>query len=189
MSRARPDDKGFGGGLTPASPSGLHNYLFCDDARACAELPLDRGVAPRVSAQPGDLVAFGHGTCRPADPDWPSLAMRGLAAPALLKFALARTASCRRFAGSSDFAPFRGRRGLRRPVEHDLTAIAAAHRLETFEEPARGQAVGDDLAHVKAAFQHRDHLVPGLEHLAAVDALEGQLLEDDLVPVDEHRLR
>ena len=57
------------------------------------------------------------------------------------------------------------------PVEHDLTAIAAAHRLETFEEPARGQAVGDDLAHVKAAFQHRDHLVPGLEHLAAVDAL------------------
>ena len=30
----------------------------------------------------------------------------------------------------------------------------------------------------------RDHLVPGLEHLAAVDALEMQHLEDHLVPVD-----
>ena len=40
------------------------------------------------------------------------------------------------------------------------------------QEFARRQPVGDDLAHVEAALQHRDHLVPGLEHLAPVDALD-----------------
>src|SRR5208337_1083107 len=56
-------------------------------------------------------------------------------------------------------------RSLRRqPVEHDLAAVAAAHGLEAFQEPARRQAVGDDLAHVEPALEHGDHLMPGLEH-------------------------
>ncbi len=46
------------------------------------------------------------------------------------------------------------------------------------------QAVRDDRADVETALNEGDHLVPGLEHLAAVDALQRQHLEDDLVPVD-----
>ena len=42
----------------------------------------------------------------------------------------------------------------------------------------------DDAADVEPALQHRRHLVPGLEHLAPVDALDHETLEDDLVPVD-----
>ena len=37
---------------------------------------------------------------------------------------------------------------------------------------------------VEPALQHRDHLVPGLEHLPAVDALQHEALEDHLAPVD-----
>ena len=59
-----------------------------------------------------------------------------------------------------------------------------AHRREALREIVRRQAVGDDLAHVEAALQHGDHLVPGLEHLAAVDALDGERLEHDRGPVD-----
>jgi hypothetical protein len=44
--------------------------------------------------------------------------------------------------------------------------------------------VGDEARHVEIALKQRDHPVPGLEHLAAVDALKRQHLEDDLVPVD-----
>ena len=42
----------------------------------------------------------------------------------------------------------------------------------------------DDRADVQPALQHGSHLVPGLEHLAAVDALHVEALEDDLVPGD-----
>ena len=37
---------------------------------------------------------------------------------------------------------------------------------------------------VEAGFQHHGHLVPGLVHFAAVDALDGEHVEDDLAPVD-----
>jgi hypothetical protein len=45
--------------------------------------------------------------------------------------------------------------------------------------------MGDDLAHVKPAFQQRDHLVPGLEHLAPIDALDGERGGGDAEGVDE----
>ena len=44
--------------------------------------------------------------------------------------------------------------------------------------------MGDDAGDVEAALEHDGHLVPGLVHLAAVDAADGELVEDDLVPVD-----
>ncbi len=45
--------------------------------------------------------------------------------------------------------------------------------------------MGDDGADVQAVFQHGQHLVPGLEDLAAIDALDDQRLEHDAVPVDQ----
>src|SRR6188474_3894921 len=42
----------------------------------------------------------------------------------------------------------------------------------------------DNRRYIEPALQHRRHLVPGLEHLAAVDALDDEALEDHLVPVD-----
>jgi hypothetical protein len=47
-----------------------------------------------------------------------------------------------------------------------------------------GKLVRQHRAEVEAAEDHLGHLVPGLEHLAAVDALDGDALEDDLVPID-----
>ena len=66
---------------------------------------------------------------------------------------------------------------------------AAAHRLEAGLEVVDADAVGDQPGNIEPALQQRDHLVPGLEHLAAVDALERQALEDDLVPVDRDARR
>mmetsp|Transcript_85169 Transcript_85169/g.244467 ORF Transcript_85169/g.244467 Transcript_85169/m.244467 type:complete len:357 (-) Transcript_85169:188-1258(-) len=42
---------------------------------------------------------------------------------------------------------------------------------------------------VEAADEHALHLVPGLEHLPAVDALDLQALEDHVVPIDGELLR
>ena len=47
----------------------------------------------------------------------------------------------------------------------------------------------DDRADVQPALQHGGHLVPGLEHLTAVNALHVQALEDDLIPRDAGVLR
>ena len=44
----------------------------------------------------------------------------------------------------------------------------------------------DDRIHVEAALQHARHLVPGLEHLASIDAFQDQAFEDHVVPVDRH---
>ena len=46
------------------------------------------------------------------------------------------------------------------------------------------EAVRDDRAIVESALDHDGHLVPGLVHLATVDALDRQHVEDDRVPVD-----
>ena len=46
------------------------------------------------------------------------------------------------------------------------------------------EVVGEDRRHVEAALEHAAHLVPGLEHLSAVDALEDEALEDHAAPVD-----
>jgi hypothetical protein len=48
--------------------------------------------------------------------------------------------------------------------------------------------VRNDGLDVEARLEHDGHLVPGLIHLAAVDALDGEHVEDDGVPVDGHGL-
>ena len=50
------------------------------------------------------------------------------------------------------------------------------------------EAVRDDRADVQARLEHDGHLVPGLVHFPAVDALDGEHVEDDRVPVDGHFL-
>src|SRR5437868_15530491 len=67
---------------------------------------------------------------------------------------------------------FRWNDGLRRdrpslPVEHDLAGAALQHRLEAGLEVGIGHAVGDDRGESETGLDHRRHLVPGLEHLAA----------------------
>src|SRR4029450_6818680 len=81
-----------------------------------------------------------------------------------------------------------------RPVEDDLAALPRAHGLEPpglarLVVLGGGEAVGPHRRHVEPALEHGHHLVPGLEHLPAVHALEHQALEDDLVPVDGDRGR
>src|SRR5437867_154132 len=74
------------------------------------------------------------------------------------------------------------------PVQHDLPALTRAHDLERLRELLRRETVRDHRGDVEAALQHRAHAVPGLEHLATVDPLQGEAAEDHLVPVDRDLL-
>ncbi len=46
--------------------------------------------------------------------------------------------------------------------------------------------MGDNRRQVQTRLDQCRHLVPGFEHLAAVDTFDEQPLEDNLVPVDRH---
>src|SRR5580704_910439 len=65
------------------------------------------------------------------------------------------------------------------PVQHDLAGIAALHGGKAAVKILDGKPVRDHLAHVEAALQHAEHLVPRLEHLAPIDALDREHLEHD----------
>ena len=69
------------------------------------------------------------------------------------------------------------------PAQHDLARLAAFHQVEALLEIIDRQLVGQHLAQREAAQYQLGHLVPGLVHAPAIDALQGQALEDDLVPV------
>jgi len=47
-----------------------------------------------------------------------------------------------------------------------------------------GYRTDAEYAFVEAAFEHCEHLMPGLKHLPPVDSLDGEHLEDKLGPVD-----
>jgi hypothetical protein len=70
------------------------------------------------------------------------------------------------------------------PIEDDFAGVAGAHGVEALFVIAPVEAVSDDLRDVETALEHDRHLVPGLVHFAAVDAADGELVEDYLVPVD-----
>src|SRR6185295_19503807 len=70
------------------------------------------------------------------------------------------------------------------PLHHDLARLAAAHDVEGPRELGVMQLVCNDGSYIETALQQAGHLVPSLEHLPAIDALDGEALEDDLVPVD-----
>src|SRR5204863_6756811 len=73
---------------------------------------------------------------------------------------------------------------LRRPIEHDFSRLPGLHELEAFMEVAIRKTVGNDRRNIETALDERGHLVPGFEHLPAVDALNRQAMEDHEVPVD-----
>src|SRR6266511_856455 len=74
------------------------------------------------------------------------------------------------------------------PAQDHLPRAAGADGVEALLELLVGEAVGDHRGDVQPALDHDRHLVPGLVHLAAVDALDGEHVEDDGPPVDRHLL-
>ena len=69
-------------------------------------------------------------------------------------------------------------------VRTTLPDWPGAHDLEALLELGVGEAVRDDRRDVQPGLEHHRHLVPGLVHLAAVDALDREHVEDHRVPVD-----
>src|SRR6266704_6676745 len=59
-----------------------------------------------------------------------------------------------------------------RPGEYYLAAAAGSHRLKCGSVVRRIEAVGDDRTNIDSGLDQDGHLVPGLEHLPAVDALD-----------------
>src|ERR1051325_47972 len=73
-----------------------------------------------------------------------------------------------------------------RPVEDDFAGVAGAHDVEAFLKVPAGEAMGDNGADVEAGLEHDSHFVPGFVHFAAVDALDGEHVENHGVPVNGH---
>src|SRR5512144_2547148 len=67
--------------------------------------------------------------------------------------------------------------GPRIPLHDDLARFAGARGGERGFVLAEREAVGDRRADVQPRLEHHGHLVPGLVHLPAVDALHGEHLE------------
>src|SRR5262245_10606393 len=65
------------------------------------------------------------------------------------------------------------------PVEDHLSCLPGAGCLERPLEVGGGEAVRDHGRDVEPGLQHHRHLVPGLVHLAAIDPLHRQHVEDD----------
>lgn len=74
------------------------------------------------------------------------------------------------------------------PGANDFAAKSGFHQVEALLEFVDVDLVGEHFLQGKPAQHHLRHLVPGLIHATAIDALDGQALEDDLVPVDSGAL-
>ena len=72
------------------------------------------------------------------------------------------------------------------PVEDYFAGASGSHGLEALFEVFPVIAVGYYLVYLESGLEHYGHFVPGLVHFAAVDSAEGELVEDDVVPVDGH---
>src|SRR6185312_14779171 len=70
------------------------------------------------------------------------------------------------------------------PGTDDLAAGAGIHQVEALLEVVDMDLVGQHLLQREAGQHHLGHLVPGLVHAPAVDALQGESLEDHPIPVD-----
>ena len=69
------------------------------------------------------------------------------------------------------------------PVQNDLAGQAGTHDVEPFLEFVDGEVVGYHRRYVQSTLDQGGHFVPGFEHFPAIDALDEQPLEDNVVPV------
>src|SRR5690606_8395876 len=74
------------------------------------------------------------------------------------------------------------------PTQNDLARLPRLHQVEALLEVVGVQLMAEHLAQREARQHQLGHLVPGLVHAPAVDALHGQALEDDPVPVHARAL-
>mmetsp|Transcript_1664 Transcript_1664/g.3647 ORF Transcript_1664/g.3647 Transcript_1664/m.3647 type:complete len:228 (-) Transcript_1664:749-1432(-) len=72
------------------------------------------------------------------------------------------------------------------PRQNDLASLSREHILESLVVLVDIVPMGDDRLNplVQARDQERLHLVPCLEHLSAIDALQFEPLENNVVPID-----
>src|SRR5690349_16924459 len=67
-------------------------------------------------------------------------------------------------------------------IDKDLAGGAGLEALHPFGEILHGDPIGDDRVQVElSGLEKRSHLVPGLVHAAAIDALHGGAFENDVV--------
>src|SRR5712664_3711203 len=74
------------------------------------------------------------------------------------------------------------------PIQNHFPRLAGDHLVKAFLEIRIMESVGDHRAEIQAALDHDSHHVPGLVHLPTVNALDGEHIEDNQVPVDGHFL-
>src|SRR3569833_2015735 len=70
------------------------------------------------------------------------------------------------------------------PAQDYFAGISGAHDVKAFLEIGVVEAMGNNRADIEPTLQHDSHLVPGFVHFAAVDAADGEGVEDHGVPVD-----
>ena len=75
-----------------------------------------------------------------------------------------------------------------RPVQNDLSGIAAVHGLKALFKVTHIEMMRDDRRNIESALEHRGHLIPRFKHLTSVDAADIEAAEYDRFPVDLHIL-
>src|SRR5579883_42644 len=75
------------------------------------------------------------------------------------------------------------------PLQQHFTRAAGPHDVEAFFEIVVRETVRDNRFEIEPGLEHDGHFVPGFVHFAAVDALDGEHVEDHVTPVDGHLAR
>src|SRR6266436_5878076 len=72
------------------------------------------------------------------------------------------------------------------PLQDDFAGLAGKHDIKPFLEFGIMESVSDHRVDIKSALQHDSHFVPGLVHLTAVNAFDGEHRENNRIPIYRH---